>query len=114
MEIVITLWSMAPETALLPDGFRARMICFFLSDRSGPIDAYAVTVRDGAAAGHPRLIKDSLGVVKPVGWWRNSWLYIPQNRQSSIMMGTVDLTTGEIRNTVAVSDRYVIGMSGAQ
>jgi hypothetical protein len=79
----------------------------FLSDRSGSIDAYAVTIGEETLAGSPRLIKENLGVIRPVGWWRSSLLYIPQNRRRLIMMGTVDLATGEIQNPVPISSRYV-------
>ena len=86
----------------------------FLSDRSGSIDMYAVTIGEGALSGSPRLVKENAGVIKPVGWGRNSLLYIPQNRRHLIMMGTVDLAIGEIRNPVPMSSRYVSAMGGAQ
>jgi Tol biopolymer transport system component len=81
---------------------------WFLSDRDGTMDVWALRTTDGAPEGPPRMVQRSVGHVDPLGFARDGALfYSTYKRWFSTGVAPFDLTTG----TVAMESR--VGLLGS-
>ncbi|MFB3789189.1 MAG: M56 family metallopeptidase [bacterium] len=66
---------------------------FFISDRMNSQDAYVSRVKDGKAIGVPRMIKNQIGDIMPLGFTKDGSFYFANNRplpNSAIFFGKMD------------------------
>ncbi len=76
-----------------PDGENV----LFASDRTGTLGAWILPVKDGRAAGEPRLVKPDLWRVSPIGFTRDgSFYYGVQMDSRVIYVASLDPETGAV------------------
>jgi len=77
-----------------PDGERI----FFLSDRTGTFDLWALRVKDGKAAGDPLLLKKGIGDIRSAGVGQNgSLFYTVSTGMQDVYAAELDPLSGEIK-----------------
>jgi Tol biopolymer transport system component len=84
----------------------ARLV--FLSDRTGTMGLWAITVREGKPAGEPELVKANVGEISNYGITRDGCIYYTEAKSSVyVYLGTANFQTGEISDRPRrVTDRF--------
>ena len=84
----------------------------FASDRTGTLGAWLLPVRDGRAAGPPRLVKPDLWRARPIGFTRDGkYFYSVDAGSSEIYVATLD---GESRSVTRAPVRLEAATLGLQ
>ncbi len=81
----------------------------FASDRMGTLDAWVVPVADGKPQGPPRLVKQDLGRIQPMGFAANgSYYYGLKTGLRDVQVAEIDLQAGNLVVPPApAADRFV-------
>ncbi len=69
----------------------------FASDRRGVVDAWVLELENGKAKGEPRLVKESLGNVEPLGFSSDGSFYYESSRsRNDVYIASFDRETGKL------------------
>jgi Tol biopolymer transport system component len=81
----------------------------FASDRTGALDAWLIRVEDGKPAGPPRLMKQGVGRMIPMGFTRDgSYYYGLESGSGDVYLATLDPATGTVLEPPApVAQRFM-------
>ncbi len=92
-----------------PDGRHV----LFASDRAGSWGAWLVAVQDGQAQGTPRLVKQDIGTIKPMGFARDGAFYYGVGGWvHDLYAQDVDLEAGKLLEAPALAVQSFIGSNG--
>lgn len=80
----------------------------FASDRRGTLDAWLIQLEDGKVKGTPRLIKESLGKVEPLGFTdKGSFYYVSPKSEDNVYIAHLDPETGKVIDTPKTHIKYI-------
>jgi len=80
----------------------------FASDRRGTLDAWLIQLEDGKVKGTPRLIKESLGKVEPLGFTdKGSFYYVSPKSEHNVYIAHLDPETGKVIDTPKTHIKYI-------
>jgi Tol biopolymer transport system component len=93
----------------IPDGRHV----LFSSDRSGNVGAWLLPVRDGRAQGDPRLVKQDLGSIKPMGFTKDGTFYYGIGGwKNDVYAQDVDLQGGKLLGQPELAVKSFVGSNG--
>ena len=104
------------ETPLITHPANDSLLChasdgksmLFASDRRGSQDAWLLQMEEGKIKGLPRLVKESLGDIEPLGFTNDgSFYYVSLKSKNAIYIASLDLETGKLMDIPKKPIEYI-------